>query len=462
MNKSIPEGLQKVTTTVIEGPAEFEMPLIHQAFVPFHNLWGVNSCFLRGAFDLDIETLLAACTSGSPVVASGQQMAGFLRFGPGRVHCADGRTIRFEIPEGQALIHLSGGTEHEQWARYNAAVEAPAPAPRPRQAFWSLPEYVTWVEQEALAGERGGSPGNHLNEPLVRSFVERIEALGLPVGKLTIDAGWHRQPADGLGKHDGRWQIDPAKFPDLPGLCDWLRGRGFVPGLWFGLPSVSAGSSLLRERPDLFAQHPGTELQWEGAAPSTSVWFRPSPALTEYYRTVFAPYVAMGFRKFKLDLFGGPRATMTGIIRCAHEAIVSLDPAIEIEGHHPDIFYSRWVDALRIHDVILHNGWDWQGLTLAHLRVTELCCPDRLVNLDHGGGNIFLYGNPQLRVLPSEEDYIRHLRLFDLYDNLPRYPVLSLLPDRYGPAARQAVGDYLQRHRLPLTSMSAASHDARP
>jgi hypothetical protein len=66
---------EKVTASVIEGPAEFEMPLIHQAFVPFHNLWGVNSCFLRGPFDLDIETLEAGCTSGSPVVASGYHTA---------------------------------------------------------------------------------------------------------------------------------------------------------------------------------------------------------------------------------------------------------------------------------------------------------------------------------------------------------------------------------------------------
>jgi len=114
MNNQASNPSQTVTATVIEGPAEFEMPLIHQAFVPFHNLWGINSCFLRGAFDLDIETLLAGCTSGSPVVASGQRMAGFLRFGPGRVRCADGKTIRFEIPEGQALIHLSGGTEREE------------------------------------------------------------------------------------------------------------------------------------------------------------------------------------------------------------------------------------------------------------------------------------------------------------------------------------------------------------
>jgi hypothetical protein len=211
MKKQVFNPSQNVTATVIEGPSEFEMPLVHQAFVPFHNLWGINSCFLRGAFDLDIETLEAGCTSGSPVVASGRQMAGFLQ------------------------------------------------------------------------------------------------------------------------------------FPDLPGLCDWLRSRGFVPGLWFGFPYVSKGSPLLQERPDLFDLKTGTELQWEDAAPSKSVWLRPSPALTEHFRNVLAPFVAMGFGKFKLDFFGGPRAAMTGIVRCAHEAIVSLDPGggnIYLYGNlmgHPEL-----------------------------------------------------------------------------------------------------------------------------
>jgi len=435
-------------TRVIKGPAHFDMALIHSAFVPFHNLWGMNSYFLTGKFDLDIQTLGSGSTSGSPVVATGQQLAGFLKFGPGRVTSQDGSTIHFEIPEGQSLLVIAGGTEREQWACYNATVEAPTPPPRPRQAFWSLPEYVTWVEQEVLAYERGGSPFDHLNEAMVRSYIGRVEALGLPPGKLTIDAGWYLETGRRTGDCDGTWRVDPRKFPDMERLCGWIKSRGFIPGLWFGLPQVAAAAPFVRERPELFDHDVRDNLAWEGAQTSEQLYHRPSPEVTAYYREVFAPYVAMGFRKFKLDYFGGQRARMTGLIRCAHEAITSLDPTIEIEGHHPDIFYSRWVDTIRIHDVVLHNGWDWQGLTLAHLRVGELCVPDRLINLDHVGGNLYLGLIPAVRILPSEEDYIRHSRLFDLYDGLSRYPVVSLLPDRFGPEARKAVKIYLEKHRV--------------
>jgi hypothetical protein len=147
----------------------------------------------------------------------------------------------------------------------------------------------------------------------------------------------------------------------------------------------------------------------------------------------------MGFRKFKLDFYYGPRLQMAAIMRCAYEAIKSIDPTVEVEGHHPDLFYSRWTDSVRVNDVKINNGWDWQGLTLAHLRICELCASDKIINLDHAGGN---------DTTVSEFDYVRHLKLFDLYDNLSRYPVVSFLPDRYSEKAVEALKLYLKRHTL--------------
>ena len=109
------------------------------------------------------------------------------------------------------------------------------------------------------------------------------------------------------------------------------------------------------------------------------------------------------------------------------------------------------VEAVRFDDP---GGWTIDTSCMESTRTPFL--------MAHGMGIPVADATTAVRVLPSEEDYIRHLRMFDLYDNLPRYPVLSLLPDRYGPAARQAVGEYLQRHGSSLTSQSDASHDARP
>ncbi len=418
---------------IVEGPGTWEMPLAHSVFVPFHNHWGRNSYFLHDPFDLNIHTLPAASTSGSPAAASGGRMGGFLTNGPGRVSC-DGKTVVFHIPEGQKLVAIEGGSEREQWAHYNSLVEADAPGPVPVQAFWRAPEYVTWVEQKAVAAQSGRRPNQCLNEEFVQEYVKRVRKLALQKGKLTIDDGWQRMDERGIS--DGYWKPNEQAFPDFAGMCHWIEDRGFTPALWFGLPRAHRDAPIVRERPELFslgAQHAGEE---ETPIHGALVYHKPGKELTDFYREVFEPYVKMGFRKFKLDFYYGPRKLMIELIRCAHTAIRGLHPSVEIESHHPDVFFSRWIDAARANDVNVQNGWNWQGLTLAHLRVCELCAPDKLLNIDHIGGN-----DPSI----GEEDFIRHLRLFDVYEGFNGYPVISLLPDRYSLRAVDSLCAFLER-----------------
>jgi len=425
-------------TQIIEGPAEHRFALAHSAFVPCHNLWGHNSYFFHEDFAFDVEQLAAASTSGSPAVTSGPHFAAFLEPAPGQIELLDGELI-MTAPKGQAILAIEGGTEPEQWAAYRATLEhrhAASAAPMSRQAFWSWPEYVTWVEQKAEVQGTAEHPMNALDDARVRRFVERIEALGLPRGKLTIDAGWQRGVRSFFDCTDGYWRVDREKFPDLPGLCRWLADRGYAPGLWFGLPRVAPGAAILRDRPDLFIEQ-AVGSEEELVRHQYSHYHRPSAELTSFYRDVFEPFVEMGFRKFKLDYYYGPRRLVRELLRCAAEAITALDPTIEVECHHPDWFIARHCHTVRINDVNIIPGWDWQGLTLAHLRVCELGAPDRIINLDHAGGN-----DPGV----SERDFIRHLRLFDAYDDIDGHLVVSLLPDRFGPAAAEALRAYLDQH----------------
>lgn len=424
---------------ILEGPATHEMPLVHSAFVPCHNIWMRNSYFLTGEFELDVQNLPSGCTSGSPAASSGFEMAGFLTPADGRI-VGDGDKVVFHAPEGQKLLVVSGGSEQEQWALYNSLVEGPRPEPVERQTFWGLPEYVTWVEQKFLARSEGakrlGAAGDYLDEAMVKDYVRRVVDLGLPPGKLTIDAGWDHPR--GVNHGDGYWRVNTEKFPDMPGMVDWISEQGFTPGLWFGLPRVFEDMALVAERADLVTS--SVEIGADGNIPGMekgALYHRPGEALTEFYVEVFRPYVEMGFRKFKLDFFGGLRWQMAGCIECAHKAIRSLDPTIEIESHHPNTFFSRWCDALRIHDVQVNFGVDWQGLTLAHLRVAELCADGCVINIDHAGGNEEYVG---------EHDYIRNIRLFDVYDGMDRYPCVSLLPDRFSDKAKDVLRAYVDKH----------------
>lgn len=431
---SLPSG-----ASILTGPTRIDLPAAGPSvFTGCFNHWGRNCYWQSGAWSVEIDQVRSTSTCGSPVFAGAKWWAGFLREGPGGVSC-DGKKVSFNVPAGQELLVFDPAPYDESaWRIYleqaeHRLVERPAPVARP--AHWTAWEYCTWVEQKAAAtpAQEGRDP---INEKLVRELAERVLRLGLPPGKFTIDDGWQQHAPSGFW-NDGYWRIDPRKFPDLPGLCAWLKARGFTPGLWFGLPLLPAKAALRTDRPELFGSldhvvNAETNLD-------NSPWSLASGPVTEaYVRETLRPYVEMGFRKFKFDFYYGVRTRMNALARTVHRAVRSLDPTIEIESHHPDFFFSRWIDTCRLNDVLVQTSLDWEGLTLAHMRVARLCAPDRVMNLDHLGGN-----NQHV----SEADYLRHLEILALAPrDQARYPVVSLLPDRYSAKACQRVREFVLQH----------------
>lgn len=430
---SLPAG-----AALLAGPAEFRLPVSHLVFAGCLNQWGRNSYWQHGVWEVDIETVRTTSTCGSPVFSSGKWWVGFLREGAGGAVC-DGREVRFSVPEGQeVLIYENQPRDESAWVLYRelaAARLVHAPAPVATPAHWHEWEYCTWVEQKVLAA--GGYAHLVLDEKLVRQLAERVLRLGLPPGKFTIDAGWHESFPQGR-LTDGYWRTDSSRFPDLPALCRWLKAQGFVPGLWFGLSCLPGDAPLRHERPDLFGSNEHA-VKAEDGEERTQWSLAPGPATEAFLRDRLRPYVEMGFRKFKFDFCYGGRSRMIALMRTLHAAVRSLDPAVEIESHHPDFFFSRWLDSCRLNDVLIMPGWDWEGLTLAHMRVTRLCAPDRIMNLDHAGGNDQDVG---------EGDFLRHLEILDsVPETQARYAVGSLLPDRFSAKARERFRAFVQRHR---------------
>lgn len=65
----------------------------------------------------------------------------------------------------------------------------------------------------------------------------------LPVRYFVIDAGWFEDPAR-VGQFNGDWIVDRAAFPSgLKPVCDDLRARGLVPGLWFEFENATRGTT---------------------------------------------------------------------------------------------------------------------------------------------------------------------------------------------------------------------------
>jgi len=403
----------------IPGPASITLGVKAPLILPF-----LSDRYIQSeAFSFDPFQIAIGRCSGSPVILSDRVFAGFLK-DAGGVFTYDGSGIlSIEIPADQELLLAEEREPEAGWDEYNEILAgAVSPVENP---FSHLPEYSTWAEQKQSS--EFGSPLQVNNVPFVRDYVERVLAMGFPPGKLVIDAGWCFPHGEG---GFGDWKEDICQFPDLPILIEFLQEQRFTPGLWLAPSLISPLSRLISEHPELAFDE--TRCQIEGIEDNRFLWAVPGEALKDHFKSVFSYFLDMGFHKFKLDLFFGPRQRMKEILRCAYEAITEQDPAVEVDCHIPDLFISRYCHAVRPSDLLSEletNPQDRQR----RWWVCRKSSPDKLIYLDPIGGN-----SPEI----TEEIYRQHLAIYLHEEGMP---VISLLPDRFGEEAVKETRDLLER-----------------
>jgi hypothetical protein len=282
------------------------------------------------------------------------------------------------------------------------------------------------VDQKNLAARQGWNDVHRpLNEQYVYDYMKRVKALKLPLGKLTIDDGWDVRyyPGDDRMNY-GNWEINREKFPHMERLVRDMTEEGFTPGLWFAPFTFTPNCRLAVAHPERIGLTFSENAECE--AVRRLMFITPAPELETYYRSVFAPYVEMGFRKFKLDMSYGPKHEMKALLVTMRRVIKALDPTVEIEAHIPDIFVSRYCDTVRINDVSFDDAGEWRAVTMEHYKVCRYSAGGKILNLDHLGTNT---------PVPTAENYLEHSKM--LLQLPGGYPCVSLLPDVFG----QAVSD---------------------
>ncbi|MFS0726732.1 hypothetical protein [Paenibacillus sp. 1P07SE] len=408
---------------------------------PFYSEWGKLSYVREEAFDLDPFTLPAAATSGSPVLFSDELFVGFLDESGGRF-IYDGReTLTVVHPAEQRLFVREHMDPFAAWAQYNAeAVKRLGLQQQTPTELHRALEYCTWVEQKAAARSKA-EYSSVLSEAFVDGYMERLERLGLPKGKLTIDDGWYTRHSEG-----GSGTIEPnERFPDLAALARRIEGAGYQPGIWLDLGCVSPLSAYYQRHGDQVKPH----TYWGDTETNAERRFLqavPGETLRRQFHEIFSRLIDAGYVKFKIDMLYGFKHEMKAIMALAYETAHGIHDAIEIEAHIPDLFVSRYCDVVRTNDVLIREGTPWMQQTKAYWSVCYHSSPCRWLNLDHIGGN-----DPQV----SEADFAQHLQLFR---RVPGYPVLSLLPDRFSEQTQRLVRDLLNEyneHKMDASHFSS-------
>jgi hypothetical protein len=407
---------------------------------PYHNLWGRNVYELRGAFRHNPFTIPASSTSGSPLVIDADgKCFGFMNgeVVEGAEFAYDGRkTLTVSVPEGQRLWADESG-QPESWRHYNRAVLSGLPAASRIREAWCDIEYCTWVEQKAVALETGCHPFDVLTHDFVADYIERIAALGLPRGKLTVDHGWQNGDTT-----YGDWEVHPRKFEDLQRTADIIRDNGFTPGLWMA-------PIWLHPLSHAAGQHP----EWMGPpivaptpdSPVAGDWhyFRPALGVMEHLQEIFTRYHRMGFMKFKFDMIYAEKHSMRMLHQLVYRAVKNVSDVIEVEIHQPDIFFTTCCDAVRTNDVLCNDEYPcWRNLTKAHMDICEKSAAGRVINLDHIGGN-----DPSI----SAQSFLDHI---DLYRDAVGHPVVSLLPGHLGKRTVKGLQEYLHGYAQHRNAVS--------
>lgn len=429
------EKKEKIMIYRCDREEKFEFKVLPPLYLPFYNCWGSNAYYAYNAFDYDPFQMRASSTSGSPVVLAGDFFVGFLTDIGGRVAYDGCGKLTITCPAGQSLWVGENCNPYEQWKLYNEKIAEDYPAYDP-EPFWSSLEYCTWVDQKNTAA-RMNIPDvqRPLSQQYVYEYMDRVEKLNLPKGKLTIDDGWDLRYPNGE-KIYGNWQVDTKKFPDMKRLVGDMTSAGFVPGLWFAPFTFTPNCDLAKAHPELIGENWNQDA--ENYDSQSLMFIKPSTVLERYYDEIFGYYIDMGFKKFKLDMSYGNKKEMKELLKMIYQTVKKYDKSIEVEAHIPDIFISRYCDTVRINDVIFDEDEVWRSVTMEHYKVCRYSSHDRILNLDHIGTN-----TPE----PKAEDYLAHARLLMALDG--GYPSVSLLPDRFEDPAVAETYAKLVKMRFP-------------
>jgi hypothetical protein len=432
--------------TTIKGPAKEVFKVQGPLYCPYFNLFttvpgafGLKSYNME-AFEHNPFTIGAGASSGSPVTAGWQgPLYGFLNYAgiEESTFSYDGKkTLTINIPEGQELYVAGDADLDAHWKQYNELVMKGIGYQRISEHpdFWSSVEYCTWVEQKYLAGK--GSAQEPLSHEMVEKYVDEINACGFPKGRVTLDHGWSVDP---LLTGYGDWKIDEKKFPQMERTCEMIREKGHVPGLWLGLPKAHPQSQVAKEHPEYLGGAIGKQLQEAdgGTVPASEQqpsFLDPSADLADFFGGIFSSFHETGFRKFKIDMSYGPKHRMVALHEKMYRAAKDVDTEIEMEFHLPDIFGAKWCDTVRTNDVWCVPFKPWYELTFERYVNCYRSAPGRLINRDHIGGN---------HIDVTKEDFLAHL---ETYRQGVGYPLVSLLPGRFGDDATQRMGEILAEY----------------
>ncbi len=128
---------------------------------------------------------------------------------------------------------------------YSNGIAGRAAYPEKRPRFWYGPYACGWIEQQSWARkEKDGRPEtDRADQKTYDNFLKEMDDIGIAPRALIIDDRWQNEY--------GTATVDTAKWPDLRGWIDGLRGkRGIRTMLWYKLWDAEGLPDSMRAKKD--------------------------------------------------------------------------------------------------------------------------------------------------------------------------------------------------------------------
>jgi alpha-glucosidase len=166
----------------------------------------------------------------------------------------------------QVITGRAGTTLRDAYL-YAAQHWYPSDGNTPDEAFFSKPQWNTWIELSYNQNQRS-----------ILDYAQRILQEGFPAGIIMLDDTWQQDY--------GTWKFNEGRFPDPKAMIDQLHALGFKVMLWV-IPCVSPDSYNYRELKDKAA----LLLEKKHAQVQNYVWWlqnEPQPAMIRWWNGVSA------------------------------------------------------------------------------------------------------------------------------------------------------------------------------
>ena len=161
------------------------------------------------------------------------QVVPFMLSSAGRYIWAE-NPFQFEVKEGKLYVYsdtekvepVTAGTTLKDALLTASAKHFPPSGQIPEEAFFSLPQYNTWIELMY-----------NQNQDDIMNYAHKVVENGFPQGVFMVDDNWQR--------YYGNFDFKSEKFPDPKAMTDELHRMGFKVMLWVA-PYVSPDSPEFR------------------------------------------------------------------------------------------------------------------------------------------------------------------------------------------------------------------------